>query len=104
MVQVIANPIGPREPRARYDANGDVLYVSVGAPVAAIVDEDDDGVLLRRARTDSHPCGVTVIAYTEGAWDARLEDLVSKMSSFLGVSVPQLRAAIEHALSESAPH
>lgn len=97
MAQITTMP----DPRARYDANGDVLYVSLGSPIPAYVDDDEDGVLLRRAQTSSMPCGVTVIAYAEGEWNQRFEELLAKMSEFLGVSESRLRSAIQSAMSDT---
>jgi len=46
-----------------YDDSSDVLYLSVGEPRAAITQEDDEGVLIRKDPATEEVVGVTILAY-----------------------------------------
>ena len=47
----------------QYDAEGDVLYASLGAPQPAITDEADDDVWLRYCPPRPEVVGVTVLNF-----------------------------------------
>lgn len=82
----------------KYDAHADVLYVLLGSPVPAETDEDDNGLLLRYAISDGHPCGVTILDFKRDHWDQRVPELSSAVASHFHVSA----ALIQNELS-SAP-
>lgn len=66
-----------------YDNHADVLYVALGSPVPAETDEDDNGLLLRFAVSDGHPCGVTVLGFRKSHWDERVRQLSEAVASHL---------------------
>lgn len=70
----------PNSLEVSYDRHADVLYLAVGEPVPAFVDEDDDGLLVRVAQSDGHPCGVTVLRASRWLHSsgARLASLVGE--------------------------
>ena len=65
-----------------YDVDSDVLYLALGDPVPATTDEDDHGLLLRYARSDGHPCGVTVLGF-HSTWEAKAGELSEIVSEHL---------------------
>ncbi len=77
-----------------YDENADVLYVVLGAPVPAETDEDDNGLLLRFAQSDGHPCGVTVLDFRGSHWDARVSELSSMVATHLHIPTTKIRQAL----------
>jgi uncharacterized protein YuzE len=56
-----------------YDDSSDVLYLSVGEPRAAVTQEDDEGVLIRKDPVTEELVGVTILAY--GSHFRHLPDL-----------------------------
>ncbi|MBE0586546.1 MAG: DUF2283 domain-containing protein [Hydrogenophaga sp.] len=69
----------------RYDELADVLYVALGVPVPADTDEDDNGLLLRFALSDGHPCGVTVLGFREDRWNQRVGALSDVVATHLHI-------------------
>lgn len=50
----------------QYDADHDVLYISIGDPVPSYSDEDSiKGVFIRRAFEDNRVTGATIIDYSK---------------------------------------
>lgn len=47
-----------------YDRDHDVLYISIGEPVPSYVDDDFDGVLIRRSYQDDVYSGVTILDFS----------------------------------------
>lgn len=77
-----------------YDDHADVLYLALGAPVPALTDEDDNGLLLRFATSDGHPCGVTVLGYRESHWNERVNKLSELVSSHLHIPTKEVQRAL----------
>jgi uncharacterized protein YuzE len=46
-----------------YDDTSDVLYLAIGEPRAAVTQEDDEGVLIRKDPATAEIVGVTILAY-----------------------------------------
>lgn len=69
----------------KYDKHADVLYVALGVPVPAETDEDDNGLLLRFALSDGHPCGVTVLGFRTGHWNQRVHKLSGLVADHLHI-------------------
>jgi uncharacterized protein YuzE len=46
-----------------YDDASDVLYLSLGEPRAALTEEDNEGVLIRKDRESGQTVGVTILSY-----------------------------------------
>lgn len=61
--------------RVKFDVRGDVLYVSLGTPVAAFSESRSRGILLRFDEVDEKPCGLTVLGFSENRWDDDIEEL-----------------------------
>ena len=80
-----------------FDVEADVLYVSLGDPVASHVDEAPDGVLLRWANSDNHPSGVTIIDFRKN-WYARRSHFYSLVAEHLHVPAQMVRQEVERAI------
>lgn len=80
----------------KYDSHADVLYVALGAPVPAETDIDDDGLLVRYAQADGHPCGVTVTGFRNGhaAWARNVGRLSGLVAGHLSVPAAEVRNAL----------
>lgn len=70
---------------ADYDEQADVLYLALGTPVPSSSDEDDDGLIVRFALQDGHPCGVTVLGFRAAKWHRNINRLSSIVSRHLRV-------------------
>lgn len=46
-----------------YDKKNDILYVSIGEPIASISEEISDGIYLRRSIETDEISGVTILDY-----------------------------------------
>ena len=79
--------------KVKYDTDADVLYLALGSPVPASTDEDDDGLLVRYALDDGHPCGVTVLGYR--GWRKNLNKLSQLVGGHLHVRPLDVAHAIE---------
>lgn len=77
-----------------YDRRGDVLYLAVGAPVPAWVDEGDDGLAYRFAYADDRPCGVTVVGFRHAHWPQRLDELSAMVAGRLPVRQESVHKAL----------
>jgi uncharacterized protein YuzE len=82
-----------RELAVNYDAQSDVLYLAVGAPVPADTDEDDDGLLVRFAKTNGKPCGVTVLGFASN-WTKSTDRLANLIGSHLQMPRSAVAAAL----------
>ena len=82
----------------RYDTDADVLYLALGRPVPAETDEDDDGLLVRYALDDGHPCGVTVLGFASGGWNHDLDRLSRIVGKHLKMTAQTVQTALRHAV------
>jgi len=80
--------------KARYDEEGDVLYVSAGRAVPASVSRRARGVLLRYSDADDAPCGVTVVGLRAAGWDHELDALAQLIASHVGVAPAEVNTAL----------
>ncbi len=48
-----------------YNADGDVLYISIGEPRAALTVTDDEGLLIRRDPETYDIVGITILDYEQ---------------------------------------
>jgi hypothetical protein len=80
-----------------FDAREDVLYLSLGTPVASYADEGPSGVLLRRANATDRPSGVTAFDFRMN-WLERRPAFYALVADYLGIPVPVVRDEIESAL------
>ncbi|MBN9370980.1 DUF2283 domain-containing protein [Hydrogenophaga sp.] len=80
--------------RFSYDDDADVLYLALGKPVPAVTDEDDHGLLLRYARSDGHPCGVTVLDFHR-SWTQKEQALSELVGTHLRLSPAEVMQAIK---------
>jgi hypothetical protein len=78
---------------ADFDTEGDVLYVSLGQPVASYGEEQPEGIVLRWAYTDNRPSGVTVIGYRQ-YWLGRRKALAERVGKHLGVAAQTVKVEI----------
>jgi uncharacterized protein YuzE len=76
-----------------YDKDADVLYISKASPVAALTEEQDDGLLFRYSIEDDLPCGVTVMSF-QNLWGQHRKELADRVSSFLNVPKDQTEKAV----------
>lgn len=77
--------------RASYDAEGDVLYVSLGAPRPCYTRESDDGLLIRTDMHTGKAQGVTVIGVR--MWDDQ-DALAACVAAFLNVDFASVSALL----------
>src|ERR1700722_9573515 len=92
----MSNHRGTSEVRASYDADGDILYVSLGAPVPADSESRPRGILLRYRSSDDVPCGVTVLSFAENRWDEDGQELAKLIAAHLRkVDASQVLDAIQ---------
>jgi hypothetical protein len=82
---------------ASFDDEEDVLYVSLGRPVASYADESK-GLIFRFSYDRKLPSGVTVVGFSQ-AWAAKKADLYQAIGGFLGVSEARISDAVSGALS-----
>ena len=79
---------------ADYDADADVLYLSLGPPVPSELEDNPAGVVLRWSIQSGEPSGATVVGYRGYSWARRLPDLVSLVARHLHVSAKEAEQAI----------
>lgn len=79
----------------RYDEDFDVLYLALGKPVPATVDDDDELVLVRLALSDGHPCGATIMGF-RSSWSQRIDQLASVVAGKLHIPVQAVSEAFTH--------
>ena len=79
------------------DRDEDVLYISLGSPVASHVDEKPGGILLRWADADNQPTGVTALHFL-GHWRDRLPEFSSLVADHLNVSDKLIEAAVRRVM------
>jgi len=75
----------------------DVLYVSLGAPVASYADEQPDGILLRHANDTGFPSGVTALDFRAN-WRDRRREFYTLVADYLGVPQSLVRDQIERSI------
>lgn len=46
-----------------YDAENDILYVSIGKPVPSVSEEKEEGIIIRRSIKENKISGVTILDY-----------------------------------------
>jgi uncharacterized protein YuzE len=79
---------------ADYDADADVLYLSLGPPVPSESEDDPAGIVLRWSLQSGKPSGATVVGYRDYLWP----DLISLLVRHLHVSAREAEQAIEKAI------
>jgi hypothetical protein len=77
-----------------FDAEEDVLYVSLGAPIPSHADEAPDGLLLRRSNAEDRPSGVTAFDFRQN-WRDRRSAFYSLVADYLHVPTQVVERAIE---------
>jgi hypothetical protein len=80
-----------------FDANEDVLYVSVGSPAPGYADEAPDGVLLRRSANEDRPIGVTAFDFRAN-WIGRRAAFYSLVAEYLRIPPRIVERSIEAAI------
>jgi hypothetical protein len=80
-----------------FDADEDVLYVSVGAPAPGYADEASDGILLRRSDRENTPIGVTAFDFRAN-WVGRRDTFYSLTAGYLHLPVDVVERSIEAAI------
>jgi uncharacterized protein YuzE len=79
----------------KYDARADVLYVALGKPEPAETDMDGNGLLLRYADSDGHPCGVTVMGFRSSRWAHDVDKLKNLVAKHLSVPFRNVSNALD---------
>jgi hypothetical protein len=82
-----------------YDSLSDVLYFSLGAPVASEA-EGRDGIELAYAQADGRPCGAAVLGYKASGWDRNLDKLSSIIASHLAVGGDDTKNVVRSATKQ----
>ena len=77
----------------KYDQRADVLYVRVGEPVPADVDEDDAGLLVRFAKETGEACGVTVLGFAS-TWELEIDRLADLLEGHLHIPAGDVARAL----------
>jgi len=80
--------------RVDFDADEDVLYLSVGDPTPGYADEAADGVLLRRSSADGKLIGVTALDFRAN-WILRRNAFYSLVSEYLGIPPATVERSVE---------
>jgi len=83
--------------KAAYDRMADVLYITLGDPVAAEGDGRLGGIELDYALNDGSPAGATVIGYFRNRWPEKADELVRVIAEHLSVPSGELAAAVKAA-------
>jgi hypothetical protein len=84
-----------------FDEDADVLYISLGKPVASHVDEAPRGLLLRWASADGRPSGVTALDFHSN-WANQLSAFCSAVAKHLWLSAELVEDEVNRALQSSA--
>src|SRR5208283_4639838 len=82
---------------ADYDADADVLYLSLGPPVPSDSEDDQRGVVLRWSLQSGEPTGATVVGYRGYSSPQRVSDLLAIIDRHLRVPEKEARLVIEEA-------
>jgi hypothetical protein len=77
-----------------FDADADVLYVSLGKPVPSYSDEEPDGILLNRDYSGNRPSGVTAICFL-AHWRHRRPQFYRLVAEYLGLPPVSVESEIE---------
>jgi hypothetical protein len=85
-------PVSP-EILVDFDADEDVLYISLGKPVASYCEEADDCILLRRSEAADAPSGVTALGFL-AYWRDRKSEFSELVADFLRVPTAEVRNGI----------
>jgi hypothetical protein len=80
-----------------FDAEEDVLYVSLGTPVPSQVNEAPDGLLLRRAYVTDLPSGVTAVDFLRN-WRDRRSAFYALIAEYLQLPLAVVQREIERAI------
>jgi hypothetical protein len=80
-----------------FDADEDVLYVSLGAPVPSHAEEAEGGVLLRRSDDEDRPSGVTAFDFLQN-WRDRRQAFYAMVAGYLQLPERQVEHQIEHSI------
>lgn len=78
-----------------YDHRADVLYVSLGKPVADEGEDQPKGIVLRYSANNNSPTGVTVLGFMYNHWDKHLLGLSKLVAEHLSVDPVEVQMAIE---------
>jgi hypothetical protein len=84
-----------------FDECADVLYISLGKPVASHIDEAPRGLLLRWASADGRPSGVTALDFHNN-WPNQLTAFCSAVAKHLRVSVELVEDEVNRVLQSSS--
>jgi len=82
---------------ADYDADADVLYLSLGQAVPSDSEDDPTGIVLRWSIQSGEPTGATVVGYRGYSWPQRLPDLIAIIGRHLRVTEKEAKLVIEAA-------
>ena len=85
-----------RKLTVNYDSRGDVLYLAIGKPVPAWVDEGDEGIAYRFSYDGGRPCGVTILGFRKSRWPQRLSELADHVAQRLPVRSESVQQALAH--------
>ena len=70
--------------RFNYDKEADVLYASIGRPRPSIIEESEDGILIRKDCQTGRPIGFVIINYSRQKRDGFIKDI----PYFPGINIP----------------
>lgn len=96
-----ASSRGARRLNIDLDQDADVLYMSLGEPVASHVDEAPRGLLLRWASADGLPSGVTALGFHSN-WSNQLSAFCSAVAQHLCLSANLVEEEVNRALQRQA--
>ena len=72
--------------RVDFDAQSDVLYISLGQPVPSDSDSQERGIQYRFAWSDNAPSGVTIMGFKFYGWNNRLSELAEIVGDHIKLS------------------
>jgi hypothetical protein len=88
-----------REVIAKYDQDGDVLYVVLGGPAVVEGDGLPNGLELDFSVESGEPCGATVIGYRRNHWQDESDRLAKLIGSHMSVDPSEIVLLIRNATS-----
>jgi hypothetical protein len=77
-----------------FDAQEDVLYISLGKPVPSYAEEAPDGVLLRRSNAEDQPSGVTALDFRNN-WLAQRKRFYALVADYLHIPATTIEREVE---------
>jgi hypothetical protein len=83
--------------RVDFDAEEDVLYVSLGSPVPGYAEEAADGILLCRSNAGDRPSGVTAVDFRKN-WRDRRKAFYALVAHYLEIPEPLVERQISHSI------